>query len=72
MSTGKGKKRIKNQPVLYDELKRQKTVWLTNTTWGIIQENAARRGMSCSEYLEGVIKKFHAPFRVQNRVASPA
>jgi hypothetical protein len=37
MATGKGKKRVKNQPVLYDSLKKKKALWLTTETWEIIE-----------------------------------
>lgn len=56
MSTGKGKKRIKNQPVLYQGLKKQRGVWLTDDSWQKAQEKAVRLGISTSEYLEQLIR----------------
>lgn len=56
MSTAKGKKRIREQPVLYDEPKKKRGVMLTNTAWHKIQELAARNCMSASEYLEQMIR----------------
>ncbi|BAZ22015.1 hypothetical protein NIES4073_28960 [Kalymmatonema gypsitolerans NIES-4073] len=56
MSTGKGKKRIKNQPVLYDGLKKQRAVWLTSVAWEKAQSVAVRLGVSTSEYLEQLIR----------------
>ncbi len=56
MSTGKGKKRIKNQPVLYNELKKQRAIWLTNKSWYKVQEKAVQSGISASEYLENLIR----------------
>jgi hypothetical protein len=57
MSTGKGKKRVRNVPVLHDEPKKKRGVWLTDTAWHSIQELAARKGVSASECLEELIRK---------------
>ena len=59
MTTGKGKKRIKNQPVLYDSLKKKKGLWLTTETWELIEESAAKNEVSRSEYVEQLIRKLH-------------
>ena len=56
MSTGKGKKRLLNQPVLYDEIKKKRGVMLTDTAWHKIQELAVINKMSASEYLEILIR----------------
>ena len=58
MSTGKGKKRIKNSPVLYDEQKKKRGVMLTDTAWHSIQELAVTNNVSASEYLEELIRKY--------------
>ena len=57
MSTGKGKKRVKNQPVLYEEIKKRKIVYLTESTWLGAREKALRVGLSASEYVEQLIRK---------------
>jgi hypothetical protein len=57
MSTGKGKKRVRNVPVLHDEPKKKRGVWLTDTAWHSIQEYAAHHGVSASECLEELIRK---------------
>jgi hypothetical protein len=57
MSTGKGKKRVKNTPVLYDEPKKMRGVYLTDTAWYSVQELAASEGLSASEYMESLIRK---------------
>ena len=57
MSTVKGKKRVKNTPVLYDEQKKKRGVMLTDTAWHFIQELAAKNNVSASEYLENMIRK---------------
>lgn len=59
MATGKGKKRVKNQPVLYDSLKKKKALWLTTETWEIIEEAAVINKVSRSEYVEQLIRTYH-------------
>jgi hypothetical protein len=58
MSTGKGKKRVKNTPVLYDEPKKKRGIMLTDTAWHSVQELAVRNNISASEYLEEMIRKY--------------
>lgn len=58
MSTGQGKKRVKNIPVIYDELKKKRGVMLTDTAWQKIQELAVVEKTSASEYLEELIRKY--------------
>ncbi|MDJ0774487.1 MAG: hypothetical protein QNJ49_13870 [Mastigocoleus sp. MO_167.B18] len=57
MSTGKGKKRMKNQPVFYEETKKRKVVYLTESTWLGAKEKAFRNELSASEYIEQLIRK---------------
>ncbi|NJM71142.1 MAG: hypothetical protein HC862_13455 [Scytonema sp. RU_4_4] len=57
MSTGKGKKRVRDVPVLHDEPKKKRGVWLTDTAWHSIQELAVKEKVSASEYLEELIRK---------------
>jgi aspartate/tyrosine/aromatic aminotransferase len=59
ISTRKGQKRLKNQPVLHQQLKRPRTIWLTPETWEQMQELAAKNGLSSSEYVEQLIRKCH-------------
>ncbi|MEC4888381.1 MAG: hypothetical protein SAL70_44810 [Scytonema sp. PMC 1070.18] len=59
MSTGKGIKRVKNKPVLHDGLKKMRGVYLTDFTWSLVRETAAKTGLSYSEYLEQLIRKCH-------------
>lgn len=56
MSTGKGKKRIKNQPVFYSELKESHRIYLTPTAWSKIQKIAKENNLSVSEYIEKWIR----------------
>jgi hypothetical protein len=57
MQPEKGKKRIKNQPVLYDELKQRKTFSLTPSAWKKLQALSIYSGLSASEYLERLIRE---------------
>jgi hypothetical protein len=46
------KKRLKNVPVLHDEVKKKRTVVLTPTAWENIKNEAKVRGVSASELIE--------------------
>ncbi|BAZ26698.1 hypothetical protein NIES4073_76060 [Kalymmatonema gypsitolerans NIES-4073] len=59
MSTGKGKKRTKNQPVLYEGLKKCRGIYLTDVAWSLVQETAIKSKISASEYIEQLIRKSH-------------
>ncbi|WP_208351289.1 hypothetical protein [Aetokthonos hydrillicola] len=52
MSTGKGIKRTKNRPVLYEEFKKCRGIYLTDTAWKLAQEKAHSLEISASEYIE--------------------
>ena len=52
MSTKKGQKRIKNIPVLHDEVKERHQIVVTPTAWESMKNEAARRGISVSELIE--------------------
>ncbi|MEQ9667584.1 hypothetical protein [Coleofasciculus sp. G2-EDA-02] len=45
-------KRLKNIPVLHDEVKKKRTVVLTPTAWENIKKEAKRKGISASEVIE--------------------
>ncbi len=47
-----GQKRLRNIPVLYDEVKKTHGVKLTDTAWNIINEVAQEQGISASELVE--------------------
>ena len=57
MSTGKGKKRLKNTPVLYEDIKKKRGIMLTDYAWQGIQEKAVKKGLSASEYMEQLIRE---------------
>ena len=59
MSTKKGKKRIKNVPVLHNELKKRHGVLLTDTAWEALKKKAKEDGISISEMIEAWAKKMH-------------
>ncbi|BAY49738.1 hypothetical protein SAMD00079811_73670 [Scytonema sp. HK-05] len=52
MSTGKGIKRIKNNPVFYAELKKGHEISLTDYSWNKLKNLAKKKGLSASEYVE--------------------
>ncbi|NMG10057.1 hypothetical protein [Brasilonema sp. UFV-L1] len=52
MSTGKGKKRLRDVPALYDELKSAHRLMLTPTAWKKLQEIAVQKSTSVSELIE--------------------
>lgn len=58
MSTGKGKKRIRNVPVLHDEIKRRHGVLLTDTAWASLVKEAQKNSVSVSEMIESWARKF--------------
>lgn len=45
-------KKMRNIPILYDELKTKRTVNLTDTAWGKIKAMALEQGISASEVIE--------------------
>ncbi len=49
MATGK---RLKNVPVLHNEVKTKRTVVLTPTAWNNIKLLSAQKGISASELIE--------------------
>jgi hypothetical protein len=55
MAIGKGKKRLKNVPVLHEGLKKKRTIWLTDDAWVLIEELALSEKISKSECLEQLI-----------------
>ncbi|MEM9925911.1 MAG: hypothetical protein AAF915_19530 [Cyanobacteria bacterium P01_D01_bin.50] len=57
MSTGRGKKRMKDTPVLYEGLKKKRNPLITDYAWHGMQEKAIKSGLSASEYLERLIRK---------------
>ncbi|MBE9057933.1 hypothetical protein [Sphaerospermopsis sp. LEGE 08334] len=61
MSTGKGKKRIKNTPVLYDEIKKQRGINLTDTAWEILARQAKTEKISVSELIERYARTLNQP-----------
>ena len=52
-----GKKRMRNQPVLHDEVKQKRTIALTPTAWEILRKNAFIENLSMQEFLERIIRK---------------
>ncbi|BAZ26902.1 hypothetical protein NIES4073_78160 [Kalymmatonema gypsitolerans NIES-4073] len=57
MSTGKGIKRTKNNPVFYAELKKGHEIFLTDSSWQKVKQSAKEKAISASEYIEQLIRK---------------
>ncbi|MFB8787662.1 MAG: hypothetical protein U7123_02120 [Potamolinea sp.] len=52
MSTGKGKKRTRNNPIFYEELKKGHEISLTDSSWNKLKILAKNKGLSVSEFVE--------------------
>lgn len=52
MSRTMGQKRLRNIPVLHEEVKKTRCIKLTDTCWSSIMEAAQNRGVSASELIE--------------------
>ena len=53
MSTPRPKKKaVRNQPLLYDQTKVKKAIWLTPFTWDTLKQAAETEGISISELIE--------------------
>ncbi len=46
------RKRLRNEPILHDEVKTKRTVVLTPTAWNKIKLLSAQKGISASELIE--------------------
>ena len=51
------KKEDVGRPSKYDEAKKQRTVWLTQSAWESLAQEAKNQGLSVSEYLEQMGRK---------------
>ena len=49
-------KRVKGQPVHQDELKKRRTVWLTETAWNNVKRVAAEKDISLGEFIEDLLR----------------
>ncbi len=63
MSTKKGQKRIKNIPVLHDEVKERHQIVVTPTAWANMKQEAANRGISISELIEEFGRHHRVPIK---------
>lgn len=61
MTNKKGQKRLKNVPILHDEVKAKRTVVLTPTAWQNIKDEAQRQGLSASELIEEWGRRLKSP-----------
>lgn len=56
MQPPKGKKRIKNVPVFYDEVKKKHSIFLTDSAWSKLQGIAKLNKTSVSEIIEKLVR----------------
>ena len=56
MTTKKGQKRLKNIPILHEELKQRHQIHVTPTAWRSLKEEAGRRDISISELIEDLAR----------------
>lgn len=57
MQPEKGKKRIKNVPVLHNEVKKKHSIFLTDSAWKKLQGIAKLTKTSVSEVIEKLVNK---------------
>jgi hypothetical protein len=60
MTTEKGKKRLKNIPILHDEVKQRHQIVVTPTAWENMKCEADLRGISISELIEGFGRRINS------------
>jgi deoxyhypusine synthase len=61
MTTEKGKKRLKNIPILHDEVKQRHQIVVTPTAWENMKCEADLRGISISELIEEFGRRINSP-----------
>jgi deoxyhypusine synthase len=57
----KGKKRLKNIPILHDEVKQRHQIVVTPTAWKNMKYEADLRGISISELIEEFGRRMNSP-----------
>ncbi|NEP15013.1 MAG: hypothetical protein F6K14_33535 [Symploca sp. SIO2C1] len=55
------KKRMKNVPVLHNEVKERHQIVVTPTAWTNMKKEASRRGISISELIEVFARGINSP-----------
>lgn len=66
MSIKKGQKRIKNIPVLHDEVKERHQIVVTPTAWNNMKQEAIERGISISELIEEFGRHLKVPTQISS------
>jgi hypothetical protein len=61
MTTKKGQKRLKNIPILHDEVKQRHQIVVTPTAWENMKCEADLRGISISELIEEFGRRLKSP-----------
>ena len=60
MSMKRSGKRLRNQPVLHEEVKKKHSIAVTPTAWTMLESLAHDAGLSIAEYLEQLIRKTYS------------
>lgn len=66
-----GKKRLKNVPILYDGIKKKRSIGLTDEAYRMIQQAAAEEQISLSEFVERWARQLKLPGRLSSDALSP-
>jgi len=69
MSTRKGKKGLKNIPVLHDEVKERHQIVVTPTAWDAMKKEASVRNISVSELIEQFARHLKVPTQISSHVS---
>ena len=56
-TTNKKQKRMRGIPLIRDEVKKKRTVSLTDTAWELLKEEAKRQDTSISEIIETLARE---------------
>jgi hypothetical protein len=63
-----GKKRLKNVPILYDGIKKKRSIGLTDEAYMMIQQAAAAEQISLSEFVERWARQLKLPGRLSSLI----
>jgi hypothetical protein len=63
-----GNKRLKNVPILYDGIKKKRSIGLTDEAYMMIQQAAAAEQISLSEFVERWARQLKLPGRLSSLI----
>ena len=61
-----GKKRLRNIPILHDQVKKKRTIALTDTAYEAMSEAARSENISLSEFVERWARQINLPCRLSS------